>query len=97
MVNCEHMTVRYERMPESYIHYGKVICDACGKFMGWQPNPANVEKRKEIERKIEVLRESKLTDWEEQFWTSVSKLEGKLSPKQTEILNKIYDSKKNPR
>ncbi len=65
--------------------------------MGWQPNPANVEKRKETERKIEALQEAKLTDWEENFWKSVSKLEGKLSPKQHQILNKIYDSTQNPR
>jgi len=89
---CEHLAPRYEAMPHGSIHHAKIVCAACGKYMGWQPKPETVVRRIETERKIAAVGSKLLSSWEKAFIESIKKLDGKLSPRQQATLDKIYDS-----
>lgn len=88
MKECEHFPVDLILTPE-LTHYGKYICCACGKFMGWASKPENLERQKANAEALDKLGRCDLNNWEKGFVLSLTKQGAKLSPRQQELLDKL--------
>ena len=90
--NC-HGALR-ELILHSGLHYSRVECAECGRFIRWGRSPSSLAKQQILEHKINWLAaRTSLTEWEASFITSVTQqLDNKrnLSPKQTEWLERLY-------
>lgn len=87
---CEHLSTKLELTPAGP-HYGKTVCCTCGKFMGWVKKPENIARDEETARRIVDLRKSAyLPTWEREFIDSIDGQGPKLSPKQREIIERIW-------
>ena len=53
---CKHEHVKTILTPE-LVHYGKKVCEDCGKFLGWvsDPDPNKLSHKKKCEMVIPVL------------------------------------------
>lgn len=93
-MNCEHLEITRERM-KSGPHYEKILCRACGTFLGWGKNPATIQREKDNAEKIARLRNlggKAFTAVEKEFLGKVAKGE-KISPKQQAWFERIYSEK----
>ena len=71
-------------LPDTHIHYGKVVCSACDTHINWIPNPkvtADFEARKAIIDS--ALEGDRVNSWERIFFQSISERRY-LLPKQQE-------------
>lgn len=99
--SCLHNDYYTEYMPTDYIHYAKIICTDCDKFIKWAENPEVTKKyieRQNVICHIEQTFTNRLTDWEKSFLTDIFFLRF-LTPKRLEYYNKIikkYNSTKTP-
>jgi hypothetical protein len=89
--DCVHSKTRVEVLPPGQYHYARVVCDACGKQLCWQPKPENAERRRQNAANIQrLLGIGQLLDWERDFCQSLS--QHKLpSPKQQALLNGLTE------
>jgi hypothetical protein len=86
---CQHGRTRVELMPHGFPHHGRLVCTACGAFLGWATKPANVERQRLNGYRIAKLAMIEgLTDWELGFIKSIG-AQRKLSPKQQGILDEL--------
>ena len=88
-MTCEHIDIKRTKMPDGHAHYGMIRCAACDKFMGWEKNPANAAKEKANYDKAEALKTGAANDRTRDFLASVTKQDGKLSPKQQAWLDSL--------
>jgi hypothetical protein len=86
---CTHeFTVAVEAPPP---HFMKLQCSSCGAFRGWVMDPKNVERRRFNKFRIGwLLAKAPLTSWEKTFLESVE-TQKKLSPRQVEVLDRLYE------
>lgn len=86
---CGCDRLNFIRSQPPITHFGSYRCSGCDCFRGWAQNPANREKREQLQQLIASLLESPtLTNWERSFLESIRN-QRKLSPKQQEKLNVI--------
>lgn len=88
--NCESekfTEIRREYGP----HYSEIRCQDCGRFITWGRSPHAVGREQVIAAKARWLleRPQALTRWEQEFLTNIQN-HRKLSPKQSECLDRIY-------
>lgn len=88
-MTCEHMTIKRTRMPEGHVHFERIDCAECGRFISWGKNPANSAKEKANYDKAEALKTGAANDRTRDFLASVTKQDGKLSPKQQVWLDSL--------
>ncbi len=94
-INCPTCNgILRELILHSGLHYSRIECAECERFIRWGRSPSSLAKQQILEHKINLLAaRTSLTEWEASFIASVSlQLEQKknLSPKQTEWLERIY-------
>ena len=88
-LTCEHINIKRERMPSGHVHYGKILCADCNRFIGWEKSPANIAKEASNTEKIERLKGCAHSERVQSFLDSVTKQDGKLSPKQQAWLDSL--------
>lgn len=91
MNECPHLRTNIVPTPET-IHHAKECCADCGRFLRWLPKPETIERAVQNQdrlRQLEAVRE-RLTDWERSFILSLQKQGLKFSPKQQEILDRLF-------
>ncbi|MEP0755606.1 hypothetical protein NDA03_25840 [Trichocoleus sp. Lan] len=88
--HCGYETSSVIKMPPSSPHYAALRCGGCDVFQGWQPKPKNQEKAVKQTSVIDRLLADPnlISQWESEFLKSIRKRKA-LSPRQTEILEKI--------
>jgi hypothetical protein len=87
---CQHNITRTVQMPPTSGHFAKLECAICGAFLKFLPRPENVERRKLLGEQIARLAVNPgLTEWERQFVSSLARRNGKLSPRQEEVFNRL--------
>lgn len=95
MKGCDHSSTRFVLTPDTQ-HYGKNLCVACGTFLRWVKKPENIERDAETGRRIVDLRgRAFLSEWEGAFISSLDGNGAKLSPKQRDVLNRIWEKYNN--
>lgn len=78
-MNCSHQNTRLVLTPE-LMHYGKIVCADCGKFLNWAKHPETIARDAKVAVELDRLRvDGRLTAWEREF---IAKLDPKMSPKQ---------------
>jgi hypothetical protein len=77
-------------MPEGSLHYARLSCAICGRFLRWLPRPETIERQRVSAFRLARLAMcSLLSDWERSFVRDVSRLR-KLSPKQQAVIDQLY-------
>ncbi len=91
-MNCTHDQRTLILTPEGP-HHGKELCanPDCRKFLGWAPKPETVARQAENGRRIVALRKLKLPIFEAQFVASLDGQGPKLSPKQQNFLDSLWN------
>jgi hypothetical protein len=89
---CPHVATHVEFCAPGFVHYSRVICDRCGRFLDWLPRPSNAVRRRMIARRLALLgRSSELNPWEHRFVKDVSE-KRKLSPRQEQKVDEIWSA-----
>jgi len=86
---CSHLNTVSERLPAGHVHFGKVRCLDCGRFIRWEPKPETIARYRLSGFKLARLAmNSQLNAWERNF---VQSLLGhhKLSPRQAAIVERM--------
>lgn len=92
-MNCEHTNTTFTPTP-SGPHHGKTVCDDCGKFLRWEKKPETVERETQTAARIVALRDNpNLNEWEKGFIKSLDESGPKFSPRQLEILDRVWREK----
>jgi hypothetical protein len=87
---CPHNITQTVELPTGSVHFARMECATCGAFIKYVPRPENVERRKLLGEQIARLAMNLgLTAWERQFVSSLARRNGKLSPKQEEVFNRL--------
>jgi hypothetical protein len=87
---CPHTETYYDILPIGSYHFASERCACCNAFRGWVPRPTNRARRKLIAAQLSKLAVcERLSAWERRFVANVSKQQGKLSPRQSEVVNKL--------
>ena len=91
---CGAGPTRVQYMPQGYVHYARVTCTICGRFLRWLPSPRSIELRKLNAAMLrKLLAAESLTKWEQGFVErlSASLSRGKrFSPRQEAWLGRVY-------
>ena len=86
---CKHEHVKTILTPE-LVHYGKKVCEDCGKFLGWvsDPDPNKLSHKKKCEMVIPVLEKYAESSNSKFFQSIISQWNNRhdLSPKQLECV-----------
>ena len=95
LTNCPTCNgILRELILHSGLHYSRIECGECERFIRWGRSPSLLAKQQILEHKISFLAvKTCLTEWEASFITSVTQQldnNKNLSPKQTEWLERIY-------
>lgn len=89
-MNCPHLETRVELMPPGHIHYGKIICVACGAFRGWAKHPRTIERDARTAAELVRLRsDERLSAQERAFITKLDGTGPKMSPRQRDWFDSI--------
>ncbi len=89
---CKHEFTRAVEAPPP--HYLKLVCSACGAFRAWVMKPETIQRRQLNGYRIAKLQMcDSLSLWERQFVASLAAAK-KLSPKQDEVLGRLYEKYK---
>jgi hypothetical protein len=87
---CNHAATCVERTPGRHLHYAGEVCVACGRLIRWLPKPETVERRRfNASRLAKLAMCAGLNTWERHFVRDVSR-QRKLSPRQTETLDRLW-------
>lgn len=93
--DCEHFKTNIELMPEEHVHYAKLVCADCNKFIKWHPNP--LIKETTLRRNVQIERIINnedgyylLSDYERKFMNSIHN-KAFLTEKQSAFFQKILD------
>jgi hypothetical protein len=85
--DCIHARTHVELMPPGAQHYGRVVCEDCGKQLCWKPSPANVDRRRRNTVNLnKLLGTHRLTEWEKGFCQALID-NPRLSPRQQRCLD----------
>jgi hypothetical protein len=89
-MSCSHPKTKLTLTPH-LIHYGRLDCQDCGRFVGWQKNPATILREKETAKKVVFLRDANLplSEWERGFVADIDQSNGKFSPKQLATIDRL--------
>ena len=81
---CSHSATFTEFLPAGRFHYAEEVCATCRRHVKWIPRPENIERRRHFALQLEQLaKRPDLNQWERSFLANISRLNGKLSPRQT--------------
>lgn len=87
---CEHLRTHMIRMPAGHIHYAKVVCSDCDKFVRWEPKPETLERQKKNAEILSALALCPdLPPWERGFVRYLA-TQKHFSPKQQKKLLEVW-------
>jgi hypothetical protein len=90
---CPHNITQTVELPTGSVHFARMECATCGAFIKYVPRPENVERRKLIGEQIARLAvHPGLSEWQKQFIASIARRGNKLSPRQSEIFNRLCET-----
>ena len=90
--SCSHSATHIEFCAPGFVHYARVICDRCGRFVDWLPRPSTLMRRKMMAYRLGLLaRAARLSPWERGFVESVSE-KRKLSPRQQAKCDELWST-----
>ena len=89
-IQCDHADTRIAIEPPGSVHFGKEICRNCDRVLRWIPKPENVERRRVTAYRVAKMSMlPNLSPWQSKFLSSVIR-QKKFSPKQTEVLERLW-------
>lgn len=81
-----------EIVVDSGVHYSKIHCLDCDRFIRWGKNPQTIQRERDRQVLVDrLLSRDDLNDWQRGFLTSI-RSQHKLTPKQQQALDKLASS-----
>lgn len=89
-MNCTHDNTRTTELPKGSMHFARVDCNDCQRFVKWLPFPETLIRQEENARRVKTLQGMPQDTWTQGFLASFPK---KPSPKQQAVLDKKWEEK----
>ena len=90
---CNSTNLKHETLPENSIHYAKIICNNCLKWLAWLPNPKSPRNNNYRISKKTVSDVIKFHGFKEEFCFLCLRTREQLGNKETLTIDHIKELK----
>lgn len=88
---CNSTNLEHEILSENHIHYGKIKCKHCFRFLAWLPNPQKETVRKSKNAKVDQV--IKFHQFDKEFCFFCLRTRNELGSKETLTVDHIDELK----